>query len=181
MGTRHLIAVYHQGAYRVAQYGQWDGYPSGKGVELLAILRHMPREQLLPKIETCRFATEEELKALVDDDQWLQKFPQFDRDHGCKILNLIAQSEAGLVLQNKIEFAGDSLFCEWAYVIDFDKNKLEVFRGFNHEPLAEKDRFYAMEGASKNPKYHPVRQVAEFDLAALPDDGAFCAQCEPAK
>ena len=35
MGTRHLIGVIKDGAYRVAQYGQWDGYPEGVGAELL--------------------------------------------------------------------------------------------------------------------------------------------------
>lgn len=30
MGTRHLILVFYKGAYRIAQYGQWDGYPSSE-------------------------------------------------------------------------------------------------------------------------------------------------------
>ena len=30
MGTRHLIAVQLDGEYKIAQYGQWDGYPEGK-------------------------------------------------------------------------------------------------------------------------------------------------------
>lgn len=31
MGTRNLTAVYLDGQYKVAQYGQWDGYPEGQG------------------------------------------------------------------------------------------------------------------------------------------------------
>ena len=27
MGTRNLTVVYLDGQYKVAQYGQWDGYP----------------------------------------------------------------------------------------------------------------------------------------------------------
>ena len=38
MGTRHMIAVVNNGKYRVAQYGQWDGYPSGQGVGVLGFL-----------------------------------------------------------------------------------------------------------------------------------------------
>ena len=32
MGTRNLTAVYLDGQYKVAQYGQWDGYPEGQGI-----------------------------------------------------------------------------------------------------------------------------------------------------
>ncbi|RYP64539.1 hypothetical protein DL771_008728 [Monosporascus sp. 5C6A] len=35
MGTRHLVLVYYKGQYRIAQYGQWDGYPEGQGVTVL--------------------------------------------------------------------------------------------------------------------------------------------------
>ncbi|KAI8819577.1 uncharacterized protein EV422DRAFT_533542 [Fimicolochytrium jonesii] len=35
MGTRHLILVYYKGSYHIAQYGQWDGYPSGQGADIL--------------------------------------------------------------------------------------------------------------------------------------------------
>ncbi len=40
MGTRHLIIVYYKGKYRIAQYGQWDGYPSGKQIEM--VIRSTP-------------------------------------------------------------------------------------------------------------------------------------------
>ena len=36
MGTRNLTKVINeQGEVVVAQYGQWDGYPSGQGVNAL--------------------------------------------------------------------------------------------------------------------------------------------------
>ena len=39
MGTRNLTAVMIDGEYKVAQYGQWDGYPSGQGLTCLHFLR----------------------------------------------------------------------------------------------------------------------------------------------
>jgi hypothetical protein len=34
MGTRHIIAVVLNKKFKVAQYGQWDGYLTGQGVEV---------------------------------------------------------------------------------------------------------------------------------------------------
>ena len=36
-------------------------------------------------------------------------------------------------LVNEKAFAGDSLFCEWAYVLDLDKETLEIYHGFNKD------------------------------------------------
>lgn len=39
MGTRGLTAVMLGGEYKIAQYGQWDHYPSGQGVTALEFCR----------------------------------------------------------------------------------------------------------------------------------------------
>ena len=42
MGTRNLTMVINQkGEKKVAQYGQWDGYPSGVGVSVLNFLKNI--------------------------------------------------------------------------------------------------------------------------------------------
>lgn len=38
MGTRHLIVVVFNGRWYIAQYGQFDGYPSAVGMELVQLL-----------------------------------------------------------------------------------------------------------------------------------------------
>jgi hypothetical protein len=38
MGTRHLIKVIYNKETKVAQYGQWDGYPDGQGLTILNFL-----------------------------------------------------------------------------------------------------------------------------------------------
>ena len=41
MGTRNLTMVINQeGETKVAQYGQWDGYPSGVGASVLSFLKN---------------------------------------------------------------------------------------------------------------------------------------------
>ena len=41
MGTRNLTIVHKNGEYKVAQYGQWDGYPEGLGATLLNFLKNV--------------------------------------------------------------------------------------------------------------------------------------------
>ena len=41
MGTRNLTIVHSNGEYKVAQYGQWDGYPEGLGIQLLKYLKEI--------------------------------------------------------------------------------------------------------------------------------------------
>ena len=38
VGTRHITAVVSEGQFVVAQYGQWDGYPTGAGNDIVAII-----------------------------------------------------------------------------------------------------------------------------------------------
>ena len=82
-------------------------------------------------------------------------YPGINRDTGAKILSLIQDGkftkqvripkgkddyEWGRKeftcdpvrgLMNDKSFASDSLFCEWAYVLDLDKEVLEIYCGFN--------------------------------------------------
>ena len=51
MGTRHLICVVSDNQYRIAQYGQWDGYPEGQGAAILEFLKS-PMAMLLSPILT---------------------------------------------------------------------------------------------------------------------------------
>jgi hypothetical protein len=186
MGTRHLICVFKDGGYRVAQYGQFDGYPEGHGLGVLDFLtKEMDKDLFLQKLNNVSFGTEEELH-----DQWQECgadnsglvgfdvanlhekiYPENSRNTGSRILSIIQNSTKTLLLDNSLAFAGDSLFCEWAYVIDFDKNTFEVYKGFNKSPVDECERFYGLNDGIEcysGDKYYPVKLVASFDLDNLP-------------
>lgn len=67
MGTRHLTCVIKDGDYKVAQYGQWDGYPEGQGLNILNFLKEMDRNVFEKKLDMISWATEEELEKM-----WLE-------------------------------------------------------------------------------------------------------------
>ena len=185
MGTRHLIVVKLDNKYKVAQHGQWDGYPSGQGAKVLEFLTNWDRKEFESKLRSSSFLTKDELSAIYIvsriinvkglQESWIKCWPELRRATGAEILNIIARSNPGIKLQNNIKFAANSLFCEWAYVIDLDTNMLEVFQGFNQMPLTEEDRFYGIKCDDEirqnhldEKGYYPIKKVVSYSLDTLP-------------
>jgi len=196
MGTRNLTIVISNGKTKVAQYGQWDGYPAGQGATALAFLKRLMNGNELDKFKSrvndLHWLTPAECAIIDKDNNWDKTYPHLSRDCGADILEAIyygtLQVKEGIGvrkevklkfngLQNNEEFAADSLFCEWAYVIDLDKEVFEVYTGFNKEPLTETDRFYPLQASIKEreDKYYPVKLLASFDLNNLPTESEFLA------
>jgi len=189
MGTRNLTVVIDKaGTLKIAQYGQWDGYPSGQGKTALEFLLANP--QFEKKLEKVRFQTEsdtKEFEKFLKDigskdgsfngkqyDAYKAKYALLSRDNGAGVLQMINDLEEDAWLENRIEFANDSLFCEWAYVIDYQKGTFEVYQGFNEKPLNESDRFYSeTEG-----KYSGVKLLKSYSLDNLPSVEVFLAECK---
>ena len=195
MGTRNLTIVQLDGEYKVAQYCQWDGYPEGQGKTVLHFLRdYCDLSIFKQKISLIEEANAEYIKDLwtkegadpISDmvsldisDKFKKKYPHFHRDRGAKILQMIYDDEVSLI-QKDLSFAADSLFCEFAYVIDLDKDRLEVYKGFNEEPLSEDERFAFLtpkEYKGDN-KYFPIKLAKSYDLKKLPTDEQFIKDLE---
>ena len=185
MGTRNLTVVHIDGEYKIAQYGQWDGYPEGQGKTVLTFLRDkMDLERFKTALSKCSYIARQEYDDLRKqlgttkqvDAMW-KAYPQFSRDTGAEILEIVQNHPNGIKLCDELSFAADSLFCEWAWVVDFDAGTFEGFEGFNKTPLTEEDRFYFLRGYEEG-DYHGVRLVAKWGLDALPTDEEFLAAFE---
>jgi len=181
MGTRNLTMVIHKEETKIAQYGQRDGYPEGQGVTILTFLRARSRvKKLTDKLARVRFSTKadekeaQEFLESIGSKLYNKKYPYSSRDVGGEILEMVANSkDKEIVLQDSTDFAGDSLFCEWAYVVDLDKRKLEVYTGFNKEPLAEDERFAKIPKSKYSSEYSAIRCIHKFDLDKLPTKKQF--------
>lgn len=198
MGTRNLTVVYQGGRCRLAKYCQWDGYPESKGIGVLQFLRELVAEDGLAEFadkvaavaeptkdevkeiygkycDSNGFATFEQSRQLEDD------YPELHRNTGGRaILEMIRRNDPGSIrVENKLDFAADSLFCEWLWLVDLDSGTFEGYRGFNTEPLQPDDRFYAMPKVERSSTYlngktyYPVKMVASWPLSALPTDEEF--------
>lgn len=176
MGTRHLIAVYQNGVHKIAQYGQWDGYPSGQGKDVLTFLQDAGKVDMLKnyRLKRCRFLTDAEIEKISKEQNPVESRPQLSRNMGADILNLAATVD-GLYLVDSIGFAADSLFCEWAYVVDFDTNEFEIYKGFNTTPAIGRFKDLPCEPGSE---YTPVTLIKSYKLDALPTLETFLMELE---
>lgn len=185
MGTRHLTCVVKDGGYKVAQYGQWDGYYSGQGSDILTFLRdQLNRETFLANLAKTFQPDDGQIETMdatlkAAGKSVRELYPSMSRDTGGGILELIQNTSEPVPLRLNVEFAADSLFCEYAYVVDFDKGTFEIFKGFNQSPLAETERFYGLKCDDVAKGYEPVRHVKTYQLDALPTDEQFLADLEP--
>ena len=188
MGTRSLTCVVLDGKFKVAQYGQFDGYPSGQGSTALAIMREIVSqnkiERFTGKVRLLNKLTDAQHKQLWIDvgadpskdyvsmeigNAFDEKHPELSRRTGAEILSLVLNSDITCV-QISEDFASDSLFCEWCYVIDLDQGLFEVYRGFQKQPHSE-GRF--SKNSCESSGYYPVALVKSYNLKALPTADVF--------
>jgi len=157
MGTRHLTLVVLDDKIKVAQYGQWDGYPAGQG-EVVAefIKKKMNKQAFRDAVSECKFLTEKEIKEYNDTKR--EMTDEFSRDTGAKILEMIQNKNIRLLYSDEL-FAADSLMCEWAWLLDLDREILEVYKGFNQKKAA--GRFADMK-VEPECNYTPITLVREY-------------------
>jgi hypothetical protein len=181
MGTRNVTMVIESAETKIAQYGQWDGYPRGQGLTALKFLRSkgFNLKKFTEKIRGLRWLTDKEVEKVNADPNWTENYPYLSRDAGAQILEMVYKKKV-LGLVNNEEFVGDGLMCEWAYVIDLDKKTFEVYKGFNVHPVAKNNRFAKYNKDSKKGEYFPPRLIKKFSLDKLPTIKEFMAFAEKA-
>lgn len=144
MGTRGLIKIIYKGKLKVANYGQWDHYLSGVGKEIQTFLKDVLQDkeqltQFLNNVVQCKFADDAMLDAVNEDIQEVLKdvknyheqsdliyliYPEFSRDTGAKILDVILSRPVFTI--NYADFEKDYTFCEYCYTLNFDTMKIKV-------------------------------------------------------
>ena len=161
MGTRNLTIVKNlEGTTKIAQYGQWDGYPSYSGIQALAFLRDkVNRDNLMVELQLVEFVGDEEVDTLYkqfestdwENKDFLNAYPGLHRDTGIGILAVVANATNTIKTVDNTEFANDSLFCEGIYEVDFSTNKFTT-------------------------NYNDI--VVQYDLDNLPTDEEYLASFE---
>lgn len=176
MGTRGAIGFRLNGKDKVS-YNHFDSYPSGLGADVVEVLhKYTPFDMRqvvagirlvqgdskpTPEdIEACKSWTDLGVSNQSTDD-WYCLLRQAQGD-------LDAFMQGGLrVMIDSHEFLGDSLFCEWAYIVNLDDETLEVYKGFNQNRKAAGRYVTAGIEQVENDKYYGVQLLVTIPLETL--------------
>lgn len=182
MGTRGLMAFAHNGEVK-GMYNHFDSYPSGLGEDLVQfILKQDGNFDEAKELFKNLVAVDEEVPPTEDQKLALLRYydPKVSTGRTDEWYSLLRETQgnpeatlkAGFYVDGK-EFAKDSLFCEWGYVIDFDREVLEVYRGFQNDPhnegrFAQPEPGYVSPGYGEGPtNYYTIRLFTEISFSKL--------------
>ena len=191
MGTRGSFGVRIGGVDKCA-YNHSDSYPDGLGQEFVDQVR-----ELVKIAETVDIKALASQLRLVSNDvrptpEDIEKYKHLSdlrvseqklTDWYCLLRNgqgnLIELLKLGVMLDGGADFLLDSLFCEYAYILNLDTGMVEVYRGFQKAPGSDKGRYaklhrelmpHEIKDGKKVPDYFGVALVGELPMNAIPED-----------
>jgi len=120
MGTRHRQAVISKrGALKVQQYGQWDGYSSGQGLDILNFLRNADLKTYQKNLTQLKQINKAQIAEVDADKNWTETYPYLSRDCGSRIHEMIEKDEVPFVSHTPEKEC--EKWCEGFYTIDLQK------------------------------------------------------------
>lgn len=138
MGTRHLVSVVSKGQTKIAQYGQWDGYPTATGVDIQDFLDGANLDAFRSRVDSLEWWDDNDVRtiweqagakdgwvSLEDADKVKARYPELSRDTGSEILWLVLSRKVTKVVDDS-SFADDDVFCEYHYLLNLDDNTISL-------------------------------------------------------
>ena len=175
MGTRGLYG-FRKNATDKTTYNHFDSYPSGLGSDVLKFIRNHSNammnefyDRIIMVDEQGKPTAEEIERCIANKAVNLSVSNQSYDDWYCLLRNVQGDLEALCqwefpYMTDCSDFIKDSLFCEYAYIINLDNNMLEFYQGFQSKPQ-EGNRY----GMEESRGYYPCKLVAEIPLARIKD------------
>jgi hypothetical protein len=167
MGTRGAYGFYKDGMDKIT-YNNFDSFPDDLGLDIIKYIKSKTIEEMnndfnvITMVRGSDKPTTEQFLQCAEyyNDTVSNKSPE---DWYCVLReaqgDLNASAKVGFMIDSS-KFLQNSLFCEWAYIINLDTNKLEVYEGFQEERTETR---YQPENAN-NSGYWGCKLVKELEL-----------------
>jgi hypothetical protein len=163
-------------------YNHWDSYPSVLGCKIVNYIKGKSFDDMRKDFSKIQLVSEEDTpaKEQVEECSLAETTNtdvggQSEEDWYCLLRgaqgDLDKHANVGYMIDSQV-FLYDSLFCEWAYILNMDTKELEIYRGFQKDKNKVKgrygdndwfiDRLKGMDGFRAKPKYTRVLAAAEL-------------------
>lgn len=179
MSTRGIMGFRLDGKDKLA-FNHWDSYPEGLGEQVVNqfndLYKFFGLEFIKDRVRNLQLINPETYRKPTYDEE--KKFEQYcdfrwggSSDNWNCLLEktqgeLKATLECGIMIDNH-EFIVNSLFCEWAYIINLDDNVIEAYKGFQKDPH-DKGRYSALKHEyTGGDVYYGCALVATFSFDNL--------------
>ena len=156
MGTRSLTMVINQnGEKKVAQYGQWDGYPSGVGLGILNFLKDKELfEKFKANLSKVRFLDAEGVdKKFIESydkntpkwsnepdnrteeqKRWFSTYCSRDLSEEV-LINIANSTDKEIILIDRENTAKGDGWVEYSYIINLKDNTFGIYGHIDKEPI----------------------------------------------
>ena len=178
MGTRGLFGL-RKGGVDKTTYNHYDSYPDGLGYEMADfIINHSADNMLelydkIEMVDECVSPTTEQImlcREYADPDFSVSEQSAYDwycltrglQGNLAKAYKMVSQCGVTYMMDRR-DFIRDSLFCEYAYIINLDDRVLELYTGFQRK-LQEGNRY----GTAPNEGgYYPCKLLDRIPFSEI--------------
>ena len=173
MGTRGLYG-FRKNEQDKTTYNHFDSYPEYLGANILEFIKKHSIAEMntfydcIVMVNQNNIPTDEQKKNCKENNFIdLSVGSQSENDWYCLLRNVQGDLETlykckyPYMIDNR-DFIKDSLFCEYAYIINLDTNVLEFYKGFQHVPQ-DGNRY----GIEKTDGYYPCKLEAEIPIEQI--------------
>jgi hypothetical protein len=139
MGTRGMVGLVSDGTV-YGSYVHFDSYPSALGEKVADFVTHVRTAGVETiKTQVTRLSlVDEETKPTAEQRKRYEHLTDDSVSEGDDWYAILRHAQGDLqayldaeIWIDGLGFAGDSLMCEWAYLVNVDDETVEFYKGFN--------------------------------------------------
>ena len=182
MGTRGAYGFISNNKEKVT-YNHYDSYPSALGEIMIKFINETDNKAIKSMFDKIKLVNQDDKPTPKQIGKYAEIADLNVSDKSVDDWYCLLRNTQGLlsVYKNGVEhmidshtFLKDSLFCEWAYIINVDTMELEVYKGFNQNRSAlgryadtkPDNEYYGVELIDTVP-LDKIRKLNELELTAL--------------
>lgn len=180
MGTRGTYGLRKDGIDKLT-YNHWDSYPDCLGKTVVEFCKNHSIEELnnifnkIIMVKENHIPTERQIKDCIEngyadfsvadgiETNWYCLLRNCQGDLEC-----LAKAEEYAYMTDSEDFIKDSLFCEYAYIINLDDKVLEFYKGFQTSPQVG-NRYGTEKHNGYRDDYYPCKLSLTFPLDEIND------------